>query len=86
MKYLCFDAGPELIDRYTVFYKNSGWQPWQYYIAASTRPFHPQGFGQHGEVPGFWKRAEAAHIGQPIRFAKLPPDVQRFALNQAQEG
>jgi len=82
MRFLCFDNGGESFDRYTVFYKRHGWEPWRYYIAASSRPFDPQGFGQHGETPPFWRRKDAAHIGQPIRFAKLPPDVQRFALDQ----
>lgn len=83
MKYLCFDNGGESFDRYTIFYKSNGWQPWQDYIAASTYPFDPQGFGQHGEVKPFWRRSEAAHIGQPIRFNKLPADVQKFARDQA---
>ena len=82
MKYLCFDNGGESFDRYTIFYKANGWQPWRDYIAASDNPFHPQGFGQHGESREFWRRADMAHIGKPIRFASLPPDVQRFALDQ----
>lgn len=83
MRFLCFDNGGETFDRFTVFYKRHGWEPWREYIGASERPFHPQGFGQHGELQrGFRRRSEAAHIGHPIRFSKLPPDVQRFAMQQ----
>lgn len=82
MRFLCFDAGPEFADRYTVFYKPHGWAPWREYITASSYPFHPQGVGQHGETTPFYRRADMAHIGAPVRFSALPTDVQRFAKQQ----
>ena len=82
MKYLIYDNGGKTCDRYTIYYKSNGWQPWQDYIAASAKPFHPQGFGQHGESRPFYRRHDMAHIGEPLRFDKLPPDVQRFAAMQ----
>lgn len=85
MRYLCFDDGGETIDRYTIFYKRHGWEPWRDYLAASAAPFHPQGFGQHGESDPFYRRADMAHLGEPIRFAALPADVQKFALQQQED-
>ena len=82
MKFLIYDNSGESFDRYTIFYRENGWQPWQNYIAASDHPFHPQGFGQHGETSPFYRRADMEHIGKPVRFNKLPADVQRFALMQ----
>lgn len=85
MRYLIYDSGPEYGDRYTIFYKNNGWKPWKDYIAASEKPFHPQGFGQHGESDPFWRRIDRAHLGRPVRFKDLPPDVRRFAKMQEGE-
>jgi len=82
MKFLIYDNGGETCDRYTIYYRRNGWQPWQHYIAASGAPFHPQGFGQHGESAPFDRRADMQHLGSPVRFAKLPADVQKFALMQ----
>lgn len=82
MKYLCFDDGGASFDRFTVFYKPHGWGPWCEYIAASEYPFHPQGFGQHGETRPFWRRSDMAHLGAAIRFADLPEQVQAFARQQ----
>ena len=75
-----FDAGPDgAADRYTIAFK--GWRgrdgmayP---YLAASEAPFHPQGFGQHGESRTF---LTGRHLGRRIRFEDLPEQVQRFVL------
>lgn len=65
------------MDRYTVAFK--GWRhrtgmvyP---YIAASEHPFHPQGFGQHGENPSF---LTGKHLGRRIRLEDCPTDVRKF--------
>ena len=82
MQFLIYDNNGRSFDRYTIYYRSNGWQPWQYYIAASDNPFHPQGYGQHGESNPFWRRDDMAHLGNPVRFNKLPADVQTFALMQ----
>lgn len=54
----CYDAGPnDTLDRYTVCFTGraatirSGYARSYPYLAMSTTPTHPQGFGQHGESP-----------------------------------
>jgi len=43
------------------------------YLAMSALPFHPQGFGQHGEMPAWNRQA----LGRKIRFLDLPEDCRR---------
>jgi len=73
-----FDAGPEMIDRYTVAFKGHYLKAYGMvypYLAASSLPFHPQGFGQHGEAKQF---LTGKHLGRRIRFEDAPTDVQKF--------
>lgn len=76
-----FDVGPDgSFDRYTIAFK--GYRvprgPLIYpYLAASNHPFHPQGFGQHGESEKF---LTGRHLGKRITFESCPPDVQKFIL------
>lgn len=74
-----YDNGGKTCDRYTIIpprwakdYRET--QPGTFLaIAASERPFHPQGFGQHtGAMPG-------PHLGKRIHWDALPADVQKFA-------
>lgn len=74
----CYDSGPNKgMDRYTVLYGAPFWSPEMGrnvpYFAASASPFHPQGFGQHGEMPSH----NRSNCGRKIRWADLPEDVQR---------
>lgn len=74
----CFDNGGKTFDRYTIIpprwakeerERDGSWNS----IGASERPFHPQGFGQHGAAtPGH-------HLGKRITWDELPEAVQRFA-------
>jgi len=61
-------------DRYTVYYLDEV-NPITGYTALvgmSAHPFHPQGFGQHGEgIPG-------PYNGREISFGDLPPDCQKL--------
>ncbi len=80
-----YDAGPDLIDRYTVYYSNpKAWGIMEvgpfFYIGMSARPFHPQGFGQHGI--GYLGR----HNGKKISFESLPEDCKKAAQNDLKEG
>ena len=76
-----FDTGPDgAVDRYTIAFKG-----WRYpshgmvypYLASNDVPFHPQGFGQHGESDQF---LTGKHLGKRIRFDALPEQVQQFVL------
>ena len=91
------DADGGSIDRYTVvftgrFCKGSGpfGTEWPY-LAMSARPFHPQGFGQHGHT---WNRAadvpesgwppamgRKGICGRRIAFGDLPPDCQEVTIS-----
>ena len=76
-----FDIGEEQFDRYTVVFKGQRHRGRLYwpYIASSTYPFHPQGFGQHGESDD---RMDVPVLGKRITFEQCPPDVQKFILQQ----
>src|SRR6185312_10755629 len=74
----CYDNGGRSIDRYTVRYgeplcdESMGRNvP---YVAMNDAPFHPQGFGQHGEMPSYNRGV----LGRKIRYADLPEDCQRL--------
>lgn len=76
---------PSCIDRYTVVYASIeiGGQRYWPYLGMSSAPFHPQGFGQHGEsryrITGTGWGANGA--GRCINFADLPTDCQTAVLN-----
>jgi hypothetical protein len=80
----CYDNGGASCDRYVVVFTHaqSFYTPrWFPYVAMSARPFHPQGFGQHGEnehTPV--DRPNYGHLGKKITFKDLPPDCQRLVL------
>jgi hypothetical protein len=88
-----YDNGGESIDRYTAVFtgryrhKTAGQVQ---YVGMNAAPFHPQGFGQHGESPdpidtNRWGFAPAMgrknHLGTRIVFTDLPPDCQRLVLS-----
>ena len=71
----CYDAGDSVCDRYTVCFTGryrhlTGGE--FVYLAMSCAPFHPQGFGQHGEM----RSIDRSVLGRKIRFTDLPPDCQ----------
>ena len=69
-------------DRFTVAFKGYRVKNWGMvypYIASSENPFHPLGFGQHGESREF---LTGKHLGKRISFESLPVDVQSFVLQQ----
>lgn len=75
-----YDNGGASVDRYTVVftgnYKGRGGRC--HYLAMSGEPFHPQGFGQHGEHHTVIDRPQYSHLGKPIGFDDLPADCQKF--------
>ena len=82
-KIRCYDNGSETFDRYTVVYTGNykGRGGWCHYIGMSENPYHPQGFGQHGESPDVIDRPKYAHLGKKIAFEGLPPDCQSAVIN-----
>ncbi len=89
-----FDYGGEILDRYTVIFLDSPVSDDPYYsdrysyLGMSTRPFHPQGFGQYGEIEiplnalrqlrrGKGQRL-FSHLGKLINFNDLPEDCQKL--------
>ena len=75
-----YDYGDTVADRYTVAlrgYRVAGYGMVYPFLAAGPQPFHPQGFGQHGESREFLK---GRHLGKRVTFESVPADVQRFIL------
>jgi len=76
----CYDNQGESFDRYTVVYTgryaDRQYGIWEY-VAMSSNPFHPQGFGQHGEL----EQRDGAWLGKRIDFDQLPLDCQKLVLN-----
>jgi len=68
MKVKVYDNGGATCDRYTVILNAQG-----DYVAMSSNPFDPQGFGQHGEGCGPGK-----HLGKRIKFEELPEDCKKL--------
>lgn len=96
-----YDNGGKTVDRYTAVYSGkyrtlgtkrgeARTLGWFQHVGMSASPFHPQGFGQHGENPqqidvDKWGFAPAMgrknHLGTRIPFGHLPPDCQRLVLS-----
>ena len=76
-----YDSGDKTADRYTVVYSSfeSGVREARFwpYVGMSASPFHPQGFGQHGEAG---KRLSSRECGKTINFSDLPDDCKRLVM------
>jgi len=77
----CYDNGGETVDRYTVVFTGryrhrTGGVFWN--VGMSAHPFHPQGFGMHGE---HWQQIDYptySHLGRKIPFSTLPDDCRKL--------
>jgi len=83
-----WDDGDLVVDRFTVVFLDDederGNVP---YLAMSAYPFHPQGFGQHGEMK-IWAvayRGRGGAFKKRIPFASLPADCQKAVLQDLGE-
>lgn len=79
-----YDNGGETFDRYTIVNPtpwNCRGQSVYIYAGSSENPFHPQGFGQHGETVGHRvDKPGSQHLGRKVKdHSKLPDAVRRFA-------
>ena len=74
-----FDYGDTAADRYTIALRGYRCPDGMIYpyLASGEHPFHPQGFGMHGESRQF---LTGRHLGKRITFDALPVDVKRFVL------
>lgn len=74
----CYDNGGKTCDRYTVLYGAPLWEPSMGrsvpYVGMNAHPFHPQGFGQHGDMPSYNRAA----CGKKIRYLDLPEDCRKL--------
>ncbi len=83
----CYDNGGKSIDRYTVVYtgrydqKRNGCM----YVSMNSSPFHPQGFGQHGDSPTPIDYPTYSHLGKKIKFTDLPEDCQKLVVQDYKE-
>jgi len=94
----CYDNGGMdeggSFDQYTVCYTGRyrhKTERCQWYVGMSTYPFHPQGFGQHGEskpcesidtnksgfAPAIGRKN---HLGTRIPFKTLPEDCKKLVV------
>ena len=81
-RFILIDDGGKSADRYTLFdTKPYGGQI--LYIAFNNEPYHPQGFGQHGEITvAQFNRHEAdmfRALGRIIKLEAMSKDAQKFA-------
>jgi hypothetical protein len=83
----CYDNGGETADRYTVLYTGryrhlTAGEYW--HRCMSDHPMHPQGVGMLGfdrnyiDNRSWGQRGGYKHLGKPIKFEDLPPDVQKL--------
>ena len=75
-----YDMGESMADRYTVAfrgYRVRGRMVYPY-LACDANPFHPMGFGQHGESNIFISGRE---IGKRVTFDAMSDQVKRFILD-----
>ena len=77
-----YDNGGETVDRYTVVFTGNfkGRDGRCYYLGMSESPFHPQGFGQHGESDTVIDYPKYSHLGKKIKFQDLPTDCQKAVI------
>jgi hypothetical protein len=79
----CWDYDEACFDRFTVVYLDTRDDRGNVqYLAMGARPFHPQGFCQHGEMPihNVAYRGRGGVFDKRIQFKELPPDCQRAVL------
>ena len=75
-----WDDGEKWIDRYTVVYLDEiNDQGKVSYLAMNAHPFHPQGFGQHGEmnINAVQYKGRGGCFDKRIKFDDLPDDCKR---------
>lgn len=74
----CYDNGGKTFDRYTVISTKRRIEPHGpfAYVGMSDNPYHPHGFGHHGEIDRPTLTGD-----KRITFADLPRDCQTLVLS-----
>jgi hypothetical protein len=83
-----WDCGEKFADRYTVVYLDTEDARGNVqYAGMSASPFHPQGFGQHGEMPLFMVACQGrgGAFKKRIRFVELPDDCKKLVQQDLKE-
>lgn len=84
-RYVCkiWDSGESYFDRFTVVFKSYriNGRLTTPYLGLSEKPFHPHGFGCHGEFNPHKGEKPGKHLGKRITFESLPIDCQKAVLN-----
>ena len=86
------DNGGETFDRYSAIFINQQVMQDDYpglvwYVGMSENPYHPQGFGQHGETklnhddPNEIAK-EKAHWGKRIKISDLPEKARHLVISE----
>jgi len=85
IKIRCYDG--DFFDRYTIVFTGNfpGRGGRCYYLASSEFPFHPQGFGQHGESPDIIDRPKYSHLGNKVKYSDLPEQVKKFICQEYED-
>ena len=87
----CYDNGGKTYDRYTTIYTKKSIIEKEHrshygtrfmYVGMSEDPFHPLGFGQHGEIE---PKHIGGHLGKRIKFEQLPEDCKKLVLQDYKE-
>jgi hypothetical protein len=79
-----WDDGDKVIDRFTVVYLDEIDERGKVqYLGMSTNPFHPQGFGEHGEmdINAVQYKGRGGCFNKRIKFDSLPDDCKRAVYN-----
>jgi hypothetical protein len=79
-RFRCYDNGGRTLDRFTVVFdrysisEHTQCSRFMDSLSMNARPFHPQGFCQHGQA------VLGRHLGQRVPFDRLPADCQKAIL------
>ena len=79
----CYDNGGETWDRYTVVFtgRYRGRRGQFMHVGMDHKPYHPQGFCQHGFNYSQIDYPTYGHLGKKISFDDLPADCQELVLS-----
>jgi hypothetical protein len=77
-----YDNGGKTVDRYTVVYTRTSSHE---YVGLSERPFHPQGFCQHGVAQQSIDYPAYGHIGKKISWEDLPEDCKQIVMRDYED-
>jgi len=77
-----YDNEGETYDRYTVVFtgRYRGRDESFIYLGMSSNPFHPMGFGNHGESETLIDTPSYKHLGKKVDFQELPEDCKKATV------